>query len=143
MKKFNKILSIILSLIIVLSFTACSAGSVLGGTSSGETELEKYVSENSELIESSFEEGFSSGGMTCDCTVSAEGNTLYFSCNIDGINDLPQDVKDQFAIAMEEQKEVLTSQFTAIGDEIPMDEVVMEICEEDGDVIVVLNVPLN
>lgn len=138
MKKFNKIISAVLAIAMLLALAACTAAPV-----KEETELEKYVVEYSEIIESSFEEGFSSGGMTCDCTVSAEGDTLYFSCNIDGLNDLPQDVKDQFAIAMEEQKEVLTSQFTSIGEEIPMDEVVMEICEEDGDVIVVLNVPLN
>ena len=138
MKKFNKVLSIILSLIIVLSFTACSTGSV-----SGETELEKYVAENKELMESSFEEGFSSSGMTCTCTVSAEGKTLYFSCSIDGLNDIPEEIKAQFADAFESQKDVLTSQFTSIKGEVPMDEVVMEICEEDGDVLVVLNVPVK
>ena len=39
--------------------------------------------------------------------ISAKGNTLYISCNIDGLNGIPEAVKKQLAEAMEAQKGTL------------------------------------
>ena len=118
-------------------------GDFSGGTTSGKTELEKFIDENGYLIKASFEEGFSSGGMTCTCKVYAVKNTLYLSCNIDGLNNIPKEFKNQLSTVLEAQKGVLAAQFSSLKDELFMDKVVLIICEEDGDVIVTLDINLR
>ena len=68
---------------------------------------------------------------------------MYISCNIDGLNGIPEAVKKQLAEAMEAQKGTIAYSFSELGSEIYMDRLVLEMCEEDGDILVVLDIPLK
>lgn len=120
-----------------------NSGDFSGGTTSGKTELEKFMAEYGSYIEASFEEGFNSSGMTCTCKAYAVKNTLYLICNIDGLNNVPKEVKYQLSATLEAQKGVLAAQFSSLNDELPMDKVVLQICEEDGDALVTLDIDLR
>lgn len=147
MKNLTKILSIVIAAFMFMSLVACSAPQniTIGEEVAEKTELELFVEENKQLLEDSFVEGFSTSGLSCSCTVTATGTTLKFSCKVDNLDNVPAETAQAMSDAFEPQKAALAEAFSSPvkAENIPITSVVIEICEEDGDVVATLDVPIN
>lgn len=168
MKKLKKLTSLLLALMIVLSFAACSKdddkkddeieskskttavdskdidsyssndSQTFSSSNSDAKKVAEYVRDNKELFESQFESSFSSssGGIGCDCIIETSGTTIIINCNIDGIDNLTPDERAVFKEAYSQMGSISDSMLDAFQTDVPeVTDVIMNICEEDGDII--------
>ena len=140
---FKKLSCLILAVVFVFCFAACSDNNV-STDSVNDPQLEKLIETDGDAFEKNFEDSFSSssGGLTCDCKLSVDGTKLVVDCLVEDIDDVPEETKAEMQTAYDAAKGELSEAFKPIKDEAPaLTEVVMNICEEDGDVIASVNMP--
>lgn len=124
----KKLFAIVLIAVMCLSFTGCFTPSV-----------ESYVdSHRDELIEN-VQTTMSSSGVECTADVKAEGNTMIFNVNIKGFNDIPQETKDLLQDTYDGMQSTFDESFAQMQEGLPtLEATVWNICEEDGDVMAVV-----
>ena len=146
----KKLLSLLVVVMMAFSLVACSAPATItetpdaGNTATeNDPELQAFIDAEGEAFVTAFDESFaeSSGGLTCSSTIAVSGTTVIITCPIDGINDIPEEVKAEMQAVYDETKDLLKEQFQLIKDEVPtLTNVIMSICEEDGDVLASLDI---
>ena len=142
---FKRLSCLILAVVFVLCFAACGDnGSTVDNGSGNDPKLEKFVESEGAEFEKNFEDSFksSSGGLNCDCKLSVDGTKLTVDCLVEGIDDVPSETKDEMQKAYEATKTELSEAFKPIKDVAPnLNEVILNICESDGDIIATVNMP--
>ena len=111
-----------------------------------DTEVVKIIEEQGAAMESSFKTSFeaSSGGLTCECDIYADGTTIVMDVLIDGLNDCTDDVKEELQTAYNEIEPSLEAELAPLKDECEsLTAVTYNICEEDGDVIATVTIDLE
>lgn len=95
-----------------------------------------YVEENREELCRSFENGFSSSGLSCEATVRAEGTNIILDAKINSINNLNEEEKQAIQTSLDNTKATLQDSFSTVKEEIPgLDSMILNICEADGDLL--------
>lgn len=107
-----------------------------------EAKVSEFVNKNGKNIEEKGEKLFlSKTGMTCDCTVKANGTKLVLYCNINGLDDLVDSDKTKIQILAGSIKSMLKKEFKAYTEDIPeITGADFKICEEDGDLIATVSI---
>lgn len=131
-KGFKKLSCLLLALMMVISFAACSKDS-----GDVDPKLAKFIEEQGSDMEEAFESSFgSSSGMDCECEISGEGTKLILDCKIDGFNDLSSSEKKQVQDIYDSMSSQFKTMFSPLKEEVStLTEVVINVCEEDGDLI--------
>ena len=142
---FKGLLCLILAVVFVLCFAACGDnGSTNTNGSGNDPQLEKFVESEEASLKKSFEDIITStsGGLNCECKLSVDGTKLTADCLVEGIDDVPSETKDEMQKAYEATKTELSEAFKPIKDGAPnLSEVILNICESDGDLIAAINIP--
>lgn len=124
----KKLFAIILVVVLCLGVTACGLISV-----------ETYVEANRDELIETVESAMSSSGITCEADVRADGNALIIDINIDGINNLTQSDKDMLQDTYDSNMAGFDASFEQMKEGLPsLESATWNICEEDGDVIAVV-----
>ena len=152
---FKRLSCLILVVVFVLCFAACggtepapaNGSAPATGENAGtknDPELVKLVENEGAAFEKSFEDSFgsSSGGIECDCKLSVDGTKLIVDCLVAGVDEVPEETRKEMQEAYDATAEELSEAFKPIKDEAPsLTEVILNICEEDGDVIAIVKMP--
>ncbi|MBR5239727.1 MAG: hypothetical protein IKW04_04015 [Clostridia bacterium] len=112
-------------------------------TSGNDAQLEavvaKYKGEFLDGMKMGFEQ--SSGGMECDCTMRVEGTTIIIECLINGMNNIPAENKAQMQEIYDGMTDTMKTAFAPFKEEAPnLSEVIINVCEEDGDILATIDV---
>ena len=136
-KTLKKLLSLSLAVILAFGLIACSSDVVKDDVVTNDPDLERIVAEEGQAYEEAFENSFSqSSGLTCECKFYAKGTSLITDCIINGVDDVPEDVKAQMQETYDNSKASLKASFDPIKDEAPnLTNAIINVCEEDGDII--------
>ena len=138
MKYIFKLLSVILALALALSFVACNNSDDDDDNDKGSktvSKLEEWLDDDEgqefiDMLEDEMED-------MAEVEVSAKGSTLIIAMNLYGIDDLDADQKEMIADMYEGQDDDLKETIGDDVDDIPgLKTVVYKVCEEDGDLIV-------
>ncbi len=145
MNTVKRIGALVLIIILVFSFSACSnVKEQITDLTEKQTELEKYVEEHGNEFIDNFKQGFETSGINCEATVEANGNILVMSVNITELNDVPEDVKEIIQASLDESKSTLAPSFAEIKKTVPsLESVNVNFNEEDGDPIAKIEVQVE
>lgn len=128
----KKVLSLVLVVLMCLTFASC-------GGSAAEDAVAAYVAANGAELTASFEEGFSSSGMTCSSNIVAEGTGFVVNVNINELNDLDSATAELMQQSYDAMDSTFEGMLTDLQAELPeITYFVFNICEADGDVIAVI-----
>ena len=130
-KNLAKIASVFMVLVMALVLTAC-----------GDTETEKFVKENGASFLEGFEKGLSASGIDSETKIEADGNDIIITCNLKGIDGIPEEAKENFKNSLGESTvNSFRKSVQPIKDQVPsLEKVIVRMCETDGDLLAELEV---
>lgn len=154
--EMKKVFALLLALTMLLSLAACGGDKKDSGSNAGAFEpqqtqpqqtepkspVELYVEENKEALLASMEESFSgSSGMTCTSDLHVEGNGIIIDLNINELDDLTEDEKQEVQSLYDAMGSMYYEVLTECRTEIPeLEFITMNIREVDGDLIAALQI---
>ena len=101
----------------------------------------EFVASNKAELISSFEEGFSSTGMTCSTTIEAVGTGIVLEICLGGVDNLTADQKAVMQDSFDQMASLLSTELTMMQMEIPeLTYLTFRFCEADGDLIASVDV---
>ena len=101
----------------------------------------EFVASNKAELISSFEEGFSSTGMTCSTTIEAVGTGIVLEICLGGVDNLTADQKAVMQDSFDQMASLLSTELTMMQMEIPeLTYMTFRFCEADGDLIASVDV---
>lgn len=135
MKTLKKLGLLMFVFVMMLSFSACGGSDKdVPGTTAEKTEVELYVEENGEELIADFESGLKSSGLTCESTVEGKGNEIILTTNIDQLDNLTDDQKEQMQDMFDDMNSEMKAGFSGVEKELPtLERISFNICEKDGD----------
>ena len=146
----KKVLALTLALVMMLAFAACggsddSKGDISNGDSAKEAAnpaVQAYLESAGENFTEELEAGFeTSSGMECDSTVEVVGNGIVVNLNVHGLNDVPEDTKEQLQQTYDSMSETFEGILEMLQAECPeCDSLTYNVCEEDGDILAVIDI---
>lgn len=130
----KRVLSLILVLVMILSFAACSS------EKDNSAAVKKYIDENGDDYLEALEYSFAaSSGLTCKSDIEAVGNGFVSNIRINEFDDLPSDIKAQMQSAYDSMGSTFEGLLEDLQDECPeIEYFTINVCEQDGDIIAVI-----
>ncbi len=130
----KKVLALVLALVMILSLAACGSKKSTDGRNPA---IVSFMEKSGDQVISAMESSFAtSSGMTCTSDWEVEGDGLILSININELEDLSQDVKDQMQDAYDSLGDMFDGALETMQKDIPeLDYCKVLVCEKDGDVI--------
>ena len=79
------------------------------------------------------------GGLTCESNLEINGNHLTVNICIQGVDNIPDDVKKQMQDIYNGMSETFEATLTEMQTELPeLEAVTYNVCEQDGDILAVI-----
>lgn len=121
----KKVLSLILVLVVLCSFAACSnpeAGGPSEDTNAAKyAKVAAYVEENRQALLTSFESSFtnSANGLTCSTRITASKDGFVIDVSIDQLENVSDDIKSQMQSAYDALDPTFESALEAMQKDLP------------------------
>lgn len=129
----KRLSALVLVVIMVFAMAACG--------SEAEEKVAKFVEEQGDTFVSSMEMAFAtSSGMTCTSSIKAKGTGFEVRININELEDVASEIKDQMQSAADSQGAAMKTALKELQKEVPeLTYFKVYICEKDGDTLAVIN----
>ena len=139
----KKLICMLMAVIMMASFVACSSEGATKPVSESESgkndaKLEAFIENEGQAFIDAFTKSFTqtSDGMKCDTTIEVEGSTLVIDCAVEGMNNISDDVKAQLQDLYDQTGDIIKESFQPIKDAVPsLEAVIFNMREEDGDLL--------
>lgn len=135
----KRVFALLLALVLVFALAACGGKEKADAPAAVATsnKVAEYVQANKAALLAEMEESFAtSSGMTCTSSITTEGNGIVISININELDNVDQEIKDQMQDAYDQMNGVFVESLKLMQQEVPeIESMKIKVCEKDGDVL--------
>lgn len=142
----KKVLSLILVLVVLCSFAACSNPETNGPSEDPNAakyaKVADYVEKNRQDLLDSFVSNFTSSGagLTCTADITASKDGFVITVKIEQFDDLADDVKAQLQAAYDAQDSFFEASLETMKEELPeLGYYTIRVCDKDGELLATIN----
>lgn len=133
----KKVLSLIIALVLCLSFVACGEVGEEPQEPKNNPVIEAYIAKNKEALLSSMEASFAtSAGMTCKSDVEVDGDGFIITIKIDQLENVEDSVKEQLQTAYDGMSATFEQSLKTMQTELKeLEYYQVNVCDKNGDVL--------